>query len=275
MHEIYGYGYVTKSTQNMLRSTVYKALRGRFILRDNIYIDVLQSDDKKKELKRLITHANKNDTIVIMNRQTLGNTKEFRLWWHELTYKHQINLLIVDDSAENGVDYYSTTDFFFERYCDAVIDEKWQVLQHDIFERVTKKVGRKSAEISDKFMETYWAYQSFYITVDEAYQNLAVSKQTFYSRCKEYELTDDYKKELLNHSYLFEYPIRGGISADMERMFQLVEHRKLTINEACIELEMPLLIQEEYHRLLLAKQGGRKIQFQMEKDKHIDNYFKK
>ena len=95
MEEIYGYGYVTKPTQNLTRSTVYKALRGRFILQENIFIDVLESIDNKEQLNRLLSCSHYGDTIVIMNKRTLGATKEFRKWWYEIVFTHHLNLLIV------------------------------------------------------------------------------------------------------------------------------------------------------------------------------------
>lgn len=274
MHEIYGYGYVTKETQNITRSTIYKALRGRFILQDNIFIDVLQSNDKRKQFRRLLEVANESDTIVIMHKRTLGSTKEFRSWWYELTFNRKINLLIVDDNDKKGVDYYSTVDFSFNRFPDDIIVEKWEKLQTDTFERKTRKVGRKSAEISTKFINTYWAYQSFFISVDEAYQHLAVSKQTFYTLCKHYELTEAYKEELASRKELHDYPKRGGLNENIERLLQAVEQRKIPLDEACIELDIARLLPEEYHRYLLAKLGGRKIQFEYEAKHHINDYFK-
>lgn len=273
MEEVYGYGYVTKPTRHLTRSTVYKALRGRFIPQENIRLDVLESEDGRKQLKKLLRLARVGDTIVIMNRRTLGPTKEFRYWWHEITFIYSLNLLIIDDNAEKGVDYYSTTDFSFNRYEDWEIRERWEKLQNDIFERQTNKVGRKSAELTDKFIETYWAYQSFFVTVEEAHQNLGVSRQTFYTMCKKYELTDQYKKELMQHSELFDYPRRGGITSDMERLFLAVEQKHMDLHEACKELGIADLLPEEYRRYLLAKMGGRSVQFQMEEEHHVDGYF--
>lgn len=274
MEEIYGYGYVTKPTQNITRSTAYKALRGRFILQENIFIDVLESVDNKEQLNRLLTVSHYGDTIVIMNRRTLGNTKEFRHWWYEIVFTHNLNLLIIDDNSTDGVDYYSTTDFSFSRYDDTAINERWEKLQTDVFERQSNKVGRKSVELTEKFIDTYWAYQSFFVTVDEAYQNIGVSKQTFYTMCKSYEATEQYKEALLEHNELFDYPRRGGISSDVERLFLAVQQKQMPLNEACKELDIPDLLPEEYQRYLLAKTGGRKIQFQMEEEHHIPNYFK-
>lgn len=275
MEEIYGYGYVTKPTRHLTRSTAYKALRGRFILQENIYIDVLESRDSKEQLKKLLGLAHEGDTIVIMNRRTLGTTNEFRHWWEKITFEYKLNLLIIDDNAENGADYYSTTDFSFNRYEESAIQERWEKLQTAIFERQTNRVGRKSAELTDKFIATYWAYQSFFVTVEEAYQNLGVSKQTFYTMCKKYEATKEYKEKLLQHSELFEYPRRGGIPSDVERLFLAVEQKRMRLHEACKELGIAELLPEEYHRYLLAKVGGRKVQFQMEDDHHIEDYFKK
>ena len=274
MEEIYGYGYVTKPTNNLTRSTTYKALRGRFILQENIFIDVLESLDNKEQLNKLLSRANYGDTIVIMNKRTLGVTKEFRKWWYEINYTYHLNLLIIDDSSKDGVDYYSTTDFSFERYSEYEIKERWEKLQTDVFERQTKNIGRKAIELSDKFIETYWAYQAFFVTVDESYQNLGVSKQTFYTMCKNYETTEQYKHDLLQHSELFKYPRRGGITSDIERLFLAVEQKQMDLRQACKELDLPVLLQEEYHRYLLAKIGGRKVQFQMEEENHIEDYFK-
>lgn len=274
MEEIYGYGYVTKSTQNILRSTAYKSLRARFIPKENIYIDVLSSDDSRAKLKELIARANNGDTIVILNRRTLGNTNEFRKWWNELTFGYKkINLLIIDDDLPDGVDYYSTTNFSFQRYDDKAIKERWEKLQKDTFERTTSKVGRKVAKINDVFLDAYWAYQAFYITIEEAYAYAGISKQTFYTLCKTYEVTHEYKEALLSHCELHEYPKRGGITTEVEKLLFAVEHRGMSIREACKELDIPELLPEEYHRYFLAKVGGRKVQFDMEKQHHINNYF--
>ena len=273
MEEIYGYGYVTKPTRNITRSTAYKALCGRFILQENIFIDILESDDNKEQLNKLIKCAHYNDTIVIMNRRVLGNTKEFRHWWYKIVFSYHLNLLIIDDNSENGVDYYSTTDFSFERYADSAINERWEKLKTDIFERQTNKVGRKSFELTDKFIETYWAYQSFFVTVEEAYQNLGVSKQTFYTMCKNYESTEQYKETLIKHHELCDYPRRGGITSDIERLFIAVQQKQMPLHEACMELDIPELLPQEYQRYFHAKIGGRKIQFKMEAEHHIDNYF--
>ncbi len=275
MNEVYGYGYVTKLTKNISRSTIYKSLRGRFIWHENIYIDILESDNSRKELNFLLSEkATTNDTIVIMNKRTLGTTSEFRQWWYRI-YEQGINLLIINDTEDNGVDYYSTTDFSFERYNEDAIQERWSKLQTAVFERQTKQIGRKTIELTEKFITTYWAYQSFFVTVDEAYQNLGVSKQTFYTMCKKYEQTTDYKEALLIHTELFEYPRRGGVDKELERLFIAVEQRGLSLEDACKELNIMPMLPEEYHRHLLAKQGGRKIQFQMEAKHHREDYFKK
>lgn len=274
MEEVYGYGYVTKPTKNLLRSTVYKALRGRFILQENIYIDVLESMDSRQQLKELILIAREGDTIVILNRRTLGNTSEFRQWWYEFAYGYKrINLLIINDDEKSGVDYYSTTDFSFNCYSEEQIAERWEHLQKDTFERTTNKVGRRTAKINATFLEAYWAFQAFLITSEEAYEHAGLSKQTFYTLCKSYETTAEYKQELRNHPELFELPKRGGITADIERLLLAVEQRKMDLETACRELELPMLTQEEYKRYLLAKLGGRKIQFEMEKVHHVEHYF--
>lgn len=275
MEEIYGYGYVTKPTQNILRSTVYKSLRGRFIPQENIYIDVLLSDDSRAKLKELIGRAHTGDTIVILNRRTLGNTNEFRKWWQELTFGYpKINLLIINDDEPDGADYYSTTNFSFRRYSEKEIAQRWERLQNDTFERKTNKVGRKVARINDVFLEAYWAFQSFFITSEEAYEHAGVSKQTFYTLCKAYEATEEYKEVLLAHTELYEYPKRGGITTNIEKLLFAVEQRGMKLEEACKELGLSEMLPEEYHRYLLAKVGGRKIQFEMEKTHHIENYFK-
>lgn len=274
MEEIYGYGYVMKPTQNILRSTVYKALRGRFIPQENIFIDILLAEDSRAKLKELIARANDGDTVVILNRRTLGNTAEFRKWWYELAYGYpKINLLIINDEAQDGVDYYSTTNFSFKRYTDEEIEQRWKKLQKDTFERATNKVGRKVAKINGTFLEAYWAFQAFLITSEEAYEHVGVSKQTFYTLCKTYEATEEYKEALLLHTELHQYPKRGGITTDIEKLLSAVEQRGMDLEEACRELDLPVMLQEEYQRYLLAKLGGRKIQFEMEKQHHINNYF--
>ena len=93
--------------------------------------------------------------------------------------------------------------------------------------------------------------------------------------CKNYEATDQYKNDLLKHDELFDYPRRGGITSDIERLFLAVEQKQMSLHEACKELDIPELLPEEYGRYLKAKIGGRKIQFQMEAEHHVDDYFKR
>ena len=271
--EVYGYAYVTKQTTNILRSTVYKSLRGKFIPQENIRVDVLESLDGRNVLKTLIyEEAQANDTILILNKYTLGNTVEFRKWWQEIR-SAGVNLLIVDEEAPNGVDYYSTTDYSLERYAEEQITERWEKLQTEVFERTTQKVGRKSAILTNAFKEAYWAFQAFAVSADEAYSHAGVSKPTFYMLCKEYETTDEYKETLLSKKELLEYPKRGGLGKEMDKLFFAVEQQRKTLSEACEELEIATMLPEEYHRCLLAKQGGRKIQFDMEKEHYTANYF--
>ncbi len=271
--EVYGYGYVTKQKTNILRSTVYKSLRGKFIPQENIRIDVLESIDKRHQLSTLIyEEAQARDTILILNRYTLGNTTEFRRWWQEIR-EHNINLLIVDDEAESGVDYYSTTDYSLERYSEGLIAERWKKLQTDVFERTTQKVGRKGAVLTNAFKEAYWAFQAFVVSPEEAYEHAGVSKPTFYSLCRDYENTEEYKEILLQKTELLEYPKRGGLGKEMDKLFFAVEQQRKPLQVACEELGINNMIKEEYNRCLLAKKGGRKIQFDMEKIHYIENYF--
>lgn len=269
---IYGYGCYPVGSKNPYRSTIYKVLRGQFLPKENIILDVMGD---RSNLNELVNRCDREDAIVIINRRTFGGTTEFRRLWQEVVINRKINLLIVDENSESRIDYYSSCDYSFVRFPSDVINEKWERLQKDVFEgRTNTKAGRKSAIITSRFVEVYWYYQHFYVKVDEAYANLGVSKSTFYNLCKEYEETEEYVEELNNHPELHNLPKRGGVTKEIELLLLYVERMGRSISEACESIGIRELTQIEYNRYKLAKAGGRKEQFRLEEELHQDDYLK-
>lgn len=269
---IYGYGCYPVGAKDPFRSTIYKALRGQFLPKENIYLD---SMGDRTNLFGLLDSCSTEDAIVIINRRTLGGTTEFRKLWQEIVLARKINLLIVDEGADSRIDYYSTCDYGFSRFPDAVIEEKWARLKKDVFEGNTNsKVGRKNAVVTSRFKEVYWYYQSFCIKVDEAYTNLGISKQTFYNLSKEYEESEEYLIALKEHYQLHDLPKRGGVTKEIEMLLLNVERMGLSIEEACRVLGMKELSDIEYHRYKLAKEGGRKEQFRLEAENYRPDFLK-
>lgn len=268
---IFGYGCYPVGAKDPYRSTVYKALRGQFLPKENIVLDCMGD---RTNLMGLISTCASDDAIVIINRRTFGITTEFRKLWEEIVLNRKINLLIVDENSDTRVDFYSSCDYGFVRLPDEEIAAKWNQLQNDTFERQTNKVGRKNAAITARFKEVYWYYQSFYIKVDEAYTNLGISKPTFYALSKEYELTEEYKEELHKRTDLHNLPKRGGLTKEIDMLLMSVERMGMSIADACQAVGIPELTEIEYVRYKLAKEGGRKEQFRLEDELHKEDYLK-
>lgn len=265
---IYGYGCFPASTKDPYRSTVYKSLRNQFLPKENVILDVIGD---RKNLSLLLDRCSAGDSIVILNRRTLGITTEFRKLWKEIVIERKINLLIVDEDAKDRVDYYSSCDYGFTRFEESIIDEKWQKLQKDVFERQTKVRGRKTIGITFRFKEIYWYYQNFFIRVEEACTILGISKPTFYAISKEYETTQEYKDELYDRKELHNLPKRGGITREIEMLLMNVERLGMDLPSACKTVGISEMTQIEYERYRMAKLGGRKEQFRLENERHDDD----
>lgn len=271
--EVYGYGYVNSRKTNITRSSAYQSLKGKFIPKENIYIEIIENGSKEKPvLKMLLKKMSKEDVIVILNKRTLGETPDFKKWWEEIVIRRELNLLIVDDMSETKTDEYSTTDYSFIRKSDIEIAELKEKLKTAKFERTTTELGRKKAVITPLFVESYWAFQCFKVTPEEAYQHAGVSKPTFYKLCREYEQSSDYKTEYQQYaSALKDLPKRGGLNKKQIYLLMKVEQQGLTFEQACKELDLKIS-PEEYPRYWLAHKVGRRTQ-SYEAANYQPNYF--
>lgn len=282
--EVYGYGYLNKSTKSVAtinRSSLYRNLKGRFIPAENIYIDLLLNEkDERIELNQLLNRMSCSDTLLILNKHALGDTPQFKRWWREIVIKRGLKLLIVDDQAESGVDFYSSTDFSLERKSDEEIREIEESLKHARFERLTQGRGRRFVEIGELFKDAYWAFQEFKVTPEEACQYANISRASFYNISKRYEQSEDYPKELSEHfDMVKDLPKRGTLPKGIERVIFEVEHKKNiektsdAIREACQKYGVEIADKDYIrYREALSPRISPKM---LEKERHVDNYFAK
>jgi len=273
--EVYGYGYVNSKKTVISRSTIYQTLRGRFIPTENIIMEIIENGSREKpRLVKLLDKMLPEDVLVIANKRTLGETPDFRKWWKEIVLNRNLNLLIIDDMSENGTDEYSSTDFSFIRKSDSEIERIRKKLETAKFEKVTKELGRKNARVSFLFIESYWAFQCFKVTPEEAYQHAGVSKPTFYKLCREYEQSSEYYEEFKKYASILEnLPKRGGLNKEQTYLLMKVEQQKIPLDQACEEIGLKIS-SEDYRRYVLAHEVGRRTQ-KYEKDNYDPNYFQK
>ena len=268
MGNMYGYGSITSNEdlfnlyrmKNVKNTTAYKSLRSMFLPEENIIIDFIPKlDADRPKLRELVETLQPDDVIVIYSLKSLG-TKKSILKWYEYIANNNIGLLIPDSSnKKTGLSRFSTADWAGE------IDKNKISSLNDLINELKYlnsemqySVGRIKKEIDDKFIQSYWAWQNYYITTEQALGSSNLSRQRFYALTKEYEATEDYLKELQRQPQDFvNKPKRGSLPQIFRKILFEVENLGTPLQNVC-EKHSISIPDIEYERMKTTYLYGKK-----------------
>ena len=179
MGNMYGYGAITSNEdpfysyriKNVKNTTAYKSLRSMFLPEENIIIEFISKFvDDRPRLRELVETLRPGDVIVIYSLKSLGTRKSI-IKWYEYIANNNIGLLIPDYSnKQTGLNRFSTANWAGEIDRDKIASLNYLIndLKYFFNSETQLSVGRIKKEIDDKFIQSYWAWQGYYITTEEA-----------------------------------------------------------------------------------------------------------
>lgn len=115
--------------------------------------------------------------------------------------------------------------------------------------------GRPKIPLTPEFKQIYWYYENFFIDEKTAINNncIKMAKASFHSKCRLYELTEEYKTDLAEQNTLFQTADKPKRSGKVPEWFSVefmgqVDRNPEAIEEICIEHNIYPINILEYNR---------------------------
>ena len=241
---------------------------------EEIYSDLLSDFYKtREELTKLCQLVQREDVIVIDSIFALGTT----------LYDINDNLMLVNGScklkvltAYEGIDF-SITSHTLEDF--DILNSKLQEFATLLGGKEATTLlpfanyqGRPAIPLTDEIKEVYWLYENFFIDEQTAYNNIhyKMAKNSFRAKCRLYELSDSYKKDLEHQHALYQTadkPKRQGKLPEWftDAFMAEVEHDPDALEEICMKHNIFPISKLEYNRWKIKYNIGRKGLFETSK----------
>lgn len=230
-----------------------------------IYIDIIHSYNREKpEFKKMYNDLTIGDLVVTFSVSFLGDGDEIAENYAGIVGKNSqksADILIPD--MENGeVSKFSTVYMNLKSRRDkmdfsALIDELINTKQKSY----RKLHGRAGYDITDDFVNAYWLYERFKISIETACKVANIGKTTFYGFLKQYENSPEYIKRLLVEEEKYQIskkPKRyGKVPKKLVAVITAVD-QGMPLDLACIQNNLEQLNPVDFERYKLKYMGGRK-----------------
>lgn len=230
-----------------------------------IYIDIVNSHNHEKpEFAKMYDGLSKGDLLVTFSISFLGEgedlAKNYANIVGEISQK-SADILIPD--MENGeVSKFSTVYMNLKSRRDkmdfsVLIDELINTKQKSY----RKLHGRAGYDITDDFVNAYWLYERFKISIETACEMANIGHTTFYGFLKQYESSPEYIKRLFVEEEKYKIskkPKRyGKIPKNFVAVIVSVD-QGVPLDLACIQNNLEQLNPVDFERYKLKYMGGRK-----------------
>ena len=289
MSKYYGYACVTSTKydrdnkEERKNSKQYHSLVSKCetlgITLEDVYIDLLSDFYKEREeLDKLCDLIDVEDVMVMDSIFALG------------TCLHDIkdNIMLVNGSCLFRIlTPYKELDFSTAHRPDEGLDALEKRIEQfvdllDVKDGTTLipfsgYQGRPAIPITDEFIEIYWLYENFFIDEKTALKNklFKMAKASFHSKCRLYELSRNYKEDLLIQQELHHISLKPKRSGKVPEWFTEefmceVDSDPDAVSTICIERNILPISRIEYERWKTKYLIGRKGLFETSK-KYTNN----
>jgi DNA invertase Pin-like site-specific DNA recombinase len=200
------YGYVRISDKNQNEARQVEALLEFGVKNRNIKIDKISGKDfNRKAYKSLIgteeseAELREGDLLVILSIDRLGrNYEEIKEQWRYITQVIKADIKVLDmsllDTRQQGdsLDNRFIADLVMQILSYVAQKERENIKKRQaqgiaVAKAQGKHLGRPQAEYPEQWQEIYTTWKAKQITAVTAFQQLGLTKNTFYNLVKRYE----------------------------------------------------------------------------------------
>ena len=276
-NKVIGYGVVSdcrvnkKDRKNFNRENTNVYRKTKKLLTEigypdaEIYIDIIHSYNREKpEFKKMYNDLTIGDLVVTFSVSFLGEGDEIAENYAGIVGHAPMKSadILIPDTENGGVSKFSTVYMNLESRRDkmdfpVLIDE----LTNTIQKSYKKLHGRAGYDITEDFVNAYWLYERFKISIERACEMANIGQTTFYSFLKRYESSPEYIKRLLVEEEKYQIskkPKRyGKVPKKLVAVIAAVD-QGMPLDLACIQNGLESLNPIDYERYKLKYMGGRK-----------------
>lgn len=276
-NKVIGYGVVSdcrvnkKDRKNFNRENTNVYRKTKKLLTEigypdaEIYIDIIHSYNREKpEFKKMYNDLTIGDLVVTFSVSFLGDGDEIAENYAGIVGHAPMKSadILIPDTENGGVSKFSTVYMNLESRRDkmdfpVLIDE----LTNTIQKSYKKLHGRAGYDITEDFVNAYWLYERFKISIERACEMANIGQTTFYSFLKRYESSPEYIKRLLVEEEKYQIskkPKRyGKVPKKLVAVIAAVD-QGMPLDLACIQNGLESLNPIDYERYKLKYMGGRK-----------------
>lgn len=230
-----------------------------------IYIDIVNSHNREKpEFAKMYDNLVKGDLLVTFSISFLGEGDDLAENYAGIVGKAPLKSadILIPDIENGSVSKFSTVYMNLESRREkmdflALVNE----LKDNKQESYRKLRGRAKYDITEDFINAYWLYERFKISIETACKMANIGKTTFYGFLKQYENSPEYRTRLLVEEEKYQIskkPKRyGKVPKNFVSIIVSVE-QGMPLDLACIQNALEPINQIDFERYKLKYMGGRK-----------------
>lgn len=261
-----------------------------------LQVDIMTSQRSNMHFKlnSIINYAKENPgnsiVILINSINAFGNSESIKRYYEEFR-KYKIKILLIDYTRECGLSEYSTCNFGLKFRPQNELNRAYDLIEQLTDDDVPDNRGRKASEYSKAFRVAFWLYELFKIPEKIAVSMSGYSKNGFHMKADNYEQTVTYMRELKimeTNFQITKYIKRNRpVPENFDKLIHWEEKKKTEIQQkkewikrqskklgkiekaesdtsmtslelACIHCKVPMIFPEDYERLKLKMENGRK-----------------
>lgn len=193
----YGYARISSTDQNEDRQML--ALTEVGVTKRNIFLDKKSGKDfKRPQYQKMLKKLKENDLVYITSIDRLGrNYPEIQEQWRVLTKEKKVDICVLDMpllDTRKGKDLMGTfiADLVLQVLSFVAETERENIRKRQA-EGITAakergvRFGRPKVELPEDFLVVLIKWEKKEITLENALQNLHMSRATFYRKVKEWK----------------------------------------------------------------------------------------
>lgn len=226
----------------------------------DIFYDVVNSHTKnRKNLLKLIKNINSFDILVVPSIFMIGEEKSLAMAYSSIIASGR-DLLILDPDKKDS-EYSSVDSKLNNTISKKHLENNIKKLRASSPNPKQQFRGRCGREIDESFIEAYWLYERFKISIEKACEMANLGQTKFYAFLKQYESSSEYLERLKVEEQKYQIskkPKRyGKIPKGFVGVIALVD-KGASLESACIQSSIQPINPIDYERYRLKYFGGRK-----------------
>lgn len=253
-----------KENTNVYRKTK-KLLKQIGFPNADIYIDIVHSHNREKpEFEKMYNLVSENTLIVTFSISFLGEGEELAENYAGLVGSAPLKCadILIPNIDGQGVSKFSTVDMNLNSRRNKMnFASLVQELESTKQKPYMNLRGRAGYEITEDFINAYWLYERFKISIEKACEMANLGQTKFYAFLKQYESSSEYLERLKVEEQKYQIskkPKRyGKIPKGFVGVIALVD-KGASLESACIQSGIQPINPIDYERYKLKYFGGRK-----------------